>query len=221
MRQSEIDLEQLNRFNILYIEDDPDLLKHTASILEDFSAKTFAVRSCEEAWKVLESERVDVILADILLENENGLECIRKIRERFDIDVPVIMATAYTDTEFLLEAIRLHVRDYLVKPINLKELLQTLYAALLPRIQEREMERNRMVIHLVSLVSEGKQVELVRYIVGHLDDEYLLHRSYAEIVEETGISKPTVVKVFRQLMESGVLSKVRNGIYRLHLEKVK
>lgn len=208
------DFDILKEFTLLYIEDEPDLLKHTSAILEDFVGEIFAVSSCKEALEVLRRHPVDVIISDILLENENGIECLREIRESLQMEIPAILTTAYTDTEFLLDAIQLKVENYLVKPISIKELLNTLHDTLKPKIQQREIARTQNVIKTISAVIEGKQVALIRFIFANIDRENLLHYSYGDIMEATGISKPTIVKLFKQLMEKGIFSKVQNGKYR-------
>ncbi len=210
------DFDILKAFSVLYIEDEPNLLKHTAAILEDFAGEIYAVTSCKEAFAILLKHPVDVIISDILLENENGIECLREIRESLQLEIPAILTTAYTDTEFLLDAIQLKVENYLVKPIRIKELLNTLHDTLKPKIQQREVARTQNVIKTISAVIEGKQVALIRFIFANIDRENLLHYSYGDIMEATGISKPTIIKLFKQLMEKGIFSKVQNGRYRFN-----
>ena len=67
-------LNILNEFNILYIEDDKSLLTHTKDILDDFAKEVYAVRSSAQALEILEYHKIDVIISDILLENENGID---------------------------------------------------------------------------------------------------------------------------------------------------
>jgi len=208
------DFDILKAFSVLYIEDEPSLLKHTAAILEDFVGEIYTVTSCKEAFAILRKHPADVIISDILLENENSIECLKEIRESLQLEIPAILTTAYTDTEFLLDAIQLKVENYLVKPISIKELLNTLHDTLKPKIQQREIARTQNVIKTISAVIEGKQVALIRFIFENIDRENLLHYSYGDIMEATGISKPTIIKLFKQLIEKGIFSKVQNGRYR-------
>ena len=75
------DFDILNGFNILYIEDEVELLKHTKTVLEDFAKNIFAVQTCKEALDILKKHHVDVIISDILLENESGIECLKYIKD--------------------------------------------------------------------------------------------------------------------------------------------
>ena len=63
----------MRNFNILYIEDKPELLKYTAGILEDFVKNIFAVFTCKEALNVIRKNKVDIIITDINLKHENNL----------------------------------------------------------------------------------------------------------------------------------------------------
>ena len=65
------DLNILHEFNILYLEDDENLLKHTKDILEDFVNNIYAVKTISEALDILLNKKVDVIISDILLKDEN------------------------------------------------------------------------------------------------------------------------------------------------------
>jgi len=207
------DFECLGRFNILYLEDEIDLLKHTTDVLVDFVHHIYPVQTCQEAMEIIQTKKVDVIVSDILLKNGNGIEFLQELKAK-GYDMPAILTTAYTDTEYLLEAIKLKVENYIVKPINIKELLNSLHDVLLPKIQSREIHRSYNIIKTISAVTDGKQVELIRFIIKNLDDDNILNYSYADIMERVDVSKPTVIKLFKQLSDLGILTKVQNGKYR-------
>ncbi len=213
------DFDLLNGFNILYLEDEADLLKHTTTVLEDFAKNIFAVQSCGEALKILENNHVDVIISDILLKNENGIEFLRHLKDELDINIPAILTTAHTDTGHLLDAIKLKVENYIVKPINIKELLNALHDVLMPKIQQREIARSYNIIKTISAVTDGKQVDLIRFIIKNLDDENTLNYSYTDIMEKVEVSKPTVIKLFKSLSDQGILTKIQNGKY--HFDETK
>lgn len=214
------DFDLLNGFNILYIEDEVDLLKHTTTVLEDFAKNIFSVQTCDEALAILNKNHIDVIISDILLKNENGIEFLRHLKNDLDIDIPTILTTAHTDTEHLLDAIKLKVENYIVKPINIKELLNALHDVLMPKIQQREIDKSYNIIKTISAVTDGKQVDLIRFIIKNLDDENILNYSYTDIMERVEVSKPTVIKLFKSLSDQGILTKIQNGKYRFDETKL-
>lgn len=209
-------LNILNEFNVLYLEDDDSLLKQTRDMLSDFVKNVFAVKSSEEAMLVIKNKKVDVIISDILLENENGIDFLRELKEDNEINIPTILTTAHTDTKYLLDAIKLKVENYIVKPINLKELLNTLHDIVLPMMQEQEIRKNSNIIRTISAITDSKQVEVIRCILDHLNEKNELIASYSDIMQKVSISKPTLIKLFKELSEKKILLKVAHKTYRFN-----
>lgn len=205
--------ELLEAFNILYLEDEPDLLRHTTTVLEDFVSNIFPVSTIQDAMEVILNERVDVIIADIHLKHSSGLDFIRSLKVDKEMEIPTIVTTAFTDTEYLLDAIKLRIDNYIIKPVNIKELLNALHDLLLPKVQAKEIERSYNIIKMISAVTDSKQVDMIRFIIKNLDAENMLNYSYSEIMEHVDVSKPTVIKLFKQLGDQEILTKVQNKKY--------
>ena len=208
-------LDILHNFNVLYLEDDENLLKHTKDILEDFVNNIYAVKTSNEAMDILLHKKVDVIICDILLKDENGIDFLKHIKNK-NINIPTILTTAHTDTQYLLDAIRLKVENYIIKPINIKELLDSLHDILLPIAQKKEIQKNNNLIKTISAITDGKQVAIIKYIINNLDKDNLFIASYTDIMESFSISKPTLIKLFKELAEKNILIKVQHKTYRFN-----
>jgi DNA-binding NtrC family response regulator len=215
MKMQNKDLNILHNFNILYLEDDENLLKHTKDILEDFVNNIYAVRTIKEALDILVNKKIDVIISDILLKDENGIDFLKHIKSK-NINIPTILTTAHTDTQYLLDAIKLKIEDYIIKPINIKELLNSLHDILLPMVQQKEIQKNNNLIRTISAITDGKQVSIIKFIINNLDNENLFIASYTEIMESFAISKPTLIKLFKELAEKNILVKVQHKTYRFN-----
>jgi DNA-binding NtrC family response regulator len=211
-------LDILNQFNILYLEDDVDLLRHTTDILEDFVHKIYPVKTSKEAMEILLNNKVDVIISDILLKDENGIDFLKHIQNEKNINIPTILTTAHTDTKYLLDAIKLKVENYIIKPIKIKELLDTLYDVLLPIVQKKEIQKNENIIKTISHITDSKQVEIIKLILNNLDNENIYEGSYSDIMSEINISKPTLIKLFKELAKKEILVKVQHKRYRFNEE---
>ena len=135
------------------------------------------------------------------------------LKHDLNIEIPSIVTTAFSDTEYLLDSIKLRVDNYIIKPVNIKELLNALHDVLLPKIQAKEIERSYNIIKMISAVTDSKQVEIIRFIVKNLDHNNILNYSYSEIMEQVDVSKPTVIKLFKQLGDQGILVKLQNKKY--------
>ncbi len=111
--------------SVLYVEDDKSVRENIKEILGEFFKKVITAESGEEGWIKFKKERVDLAIVDIELPGFNGLELIKRIRiERPDL--PVIVVSAYTKTDYLLESVELKLDKYIVKPLTSRKLYELL-----------------------------------------------------------------------------------------------
>ena len=110
---------------VLYVEDDKTVRENVQEILNEFFKKVIAVESGEEGWLKFKKERVDLAIVDIELPGFNGLELIKKIRNE-RADMPIIVVSAYTKTDYLLESVELKLDKYIVKPLTSRKLYELL-----------------------------------------------------------------------------------------------
>ncbi len=209
-----MDLNSLKDVELLYVEDDQDVLNQTKLILDDFVKSVEVANNGEEAIELLKDKKFDIIVADINMPKMNGIEMIKVIKQDLNLDIPCIITTAHTDTEYLLDAINLKVDGYIVKPINIKDLINTIYNVMLPILQKKEIEGCAHVVESLSALVGGKKIEILQYIINNLDEEKVFYGSYQDIMEALDVSKPTVVNMFKQLISAGILEKIKNKVYR-------
>ncbi|WP_455757802.1 response regulator transcription factor [Sulfurimonas sp.] len=119
----------MQAYNILFIEDEKDIRDNYVKYLKKYFLNVYEAVDGEKAFEIYKEKKPEIIISDINLPKLNGLELIKKIRE-IDPVVKVIMLTAHSDTEFLLEATELKLVKYLVKPITRDELNEALDLAL-------------------------------------------------------------------------------------------
>lgn len=115
----------LKNFKVLYVEDEELIQKRMLKTLEFMSADVVACSDGESALEAYILEKPDIIIADIEIPRLNGLDFVKRIRQK-DKDVQILITTAYTNTEYLLKATELKLTKYLVKPIKLLELEEAL-----------------------------------------------------------------------------------------------
>ena len=114
----------MNKKHILIIEDDLNLLKIFQMFCEKkFDVKVFPVDTGKKAQKVIEEEKIDLILTDLMLPDTHGLDLLADIKKREETkDIPVIIMSAISNKEVIIKGIKLGAEAYLVKPINNVEL---------------------------------------------------------------------------------------------------
>ena len=111
----------LKNLNILYIEDEKNIRLNIKKTLELFCENVLDAENILNAKEILTKQRIDIIISDINLPDMSGIDFVKEIRIR-DKTIPIILLSAYTEKEFLLEATKLKLVDYLTKPINFKDL---------------------------------------------------------------------------------------------------
>ncbi|PRP97704.1 Transcriptional regulatory protein YycF [Enhygromyxa salina] len=117
--------------SLLVVDDNEDNLDMLSRRLRRRGYEVEAARSGIEALDAIDARRFDVILLDVMMPGVNGLEVLQKVRQRFSkTQLPVLMATARGDSEDVVEALQLGANDYVVKPLDLAELVAALEVAL-------------------------------------------------------------------------------------------
>ncbi len=209
----------LKKFSVLYIEDDLNLQANTVEILEDFVQNLYYTDSINEAHKIVKTKHVDLIISDILVGEKNAIEFMEFLKKQ-NINIPFILTSAYTNTEYFLDSIKLKVANYLVKPIKIKELLESMYEVLYPKYQEKEILKDKIILKTLSLICDSKQMEVIKLIVDSLDKEYIFSLSYQDIMQRIDISKPTLIKIFKQLLDKEIIIRLPKRRYKFNVYKL-
>ncbi|PLY05680.1 MAG: DNA-binding response regulator [Arcobacter sp.] len=110
-------ISKLSNFTLLYVEDEEGIRNNINDILKHLFKEIYIAKNAKEAFALYETNKPDLIITDIRMPNETGIELIRKIRKR-DSKVRVIITSAHTDLEYMLEATELHLVKYIIKPIT-------------------------------------------------------------------------------------------------------
>lgn len=105
---------------ILVVDDETMLRETIASYLEQKGFYVYAAETGEQSLRIFEKERIDLIILDLMLPDISGEEICRMIRSKSK--VPIIMLTAKTREEDLLNGLQIGADDYMTKPFSLKEL---------------------------------------------------------------------------------------------------
>jgi response regulator RpfG family c-di-GMP phosphodiesterase len=115
-------IEKLKKIRVVYVEDEKEVRDNISRILR---RRLGDIKSAEDGLKGLGlvlQEKPDIIITDIEMPNMNGIEMISKLRNEHNVDVPVIVLTAYRDNEHKTE----FASKYIYKPVDIKNLLKTI-----------------------------------------------------------------------------------------------
>lgn len=123
-------MEKLKNIKILYIDDEDLIRSNAVEYLEFYCDNVYEAKDGLEGIEVYEKYKPDIIITDIKMPKLNGLEMVRQIRQK-DKTTRIIVATAFLETSYLLEAIDLGLVKYLTKPITEDKLLPILKSCVL------------------------------------------------------------------------------------------
>lgn len=119
-------------YNILVADDDITSRKIMSLILTNDTAAVYSVfeaENCEEAWHIVETQQLDLVLLDWQMPDSTGFELMKRIKNKYRA-IPVIIVTGLVDSEGISLALDNGANDYIKKPVNKIELRARVRAAL-------------------------------------------------------------------------------------------
>ncbi len=116
-----------NDLRVLYVEDDIALQKETKKILDRIFLHVTAASDGEEGLLAFKQNSYDLILSDIEMPKMDGLKMSEAIKA-IDSTIPIIVVSAYSNTEYLIDAISIGIDNYILKPIKMPRFIDTLYS---------------------------------------------------------------------------------------------
>jgi len=114
--------------HILFVEDDAEIRTLVANLLRDNGFRASVARDSREMDRILGSNRIDLLVLDIMLPKEDGLSICRRLRTGGDL--PIIMLTARGSEVERVVGLEMGADDYLTKPFSTHELLARIRAVL-------------------------------------------------------------------------------------------
>lgn len=167
-----VDKKLLKRLTVLYVEDDDSVRNELTKLLSNFFNKIYTACDGKEGLALYseKSDEIDIIIADINMPNLTGIEMLEEIRKS-NKSIPVIFTTAYSDTKFLVDSIKLKVFEYIIKPIDIRllmtvlgELATILYHEFLLKQQNKELKKYRDIIYNNNIVIRTNKNLKISYV---------------------------------------------------------
>lgn len=153
--------------NILVVDDEPKILDVIASFLKSKGYAVYTAENGQRALEMFERLNISLLVLDLMLPDVPGEEVCARIRKKSR--VPVIMLTAKTQEEDLLNGLHLGADDYITKPFSLKELharietvLRRAAGDLVPLAAKSSWRGGELIVDFERniVVKRGKEVNL-------------------------------------------------------------
>lgn len=185
--------------NVLIVDDDRVIREALSSVLEEAGYTPRAVAGIQPALAALRADKFDVLLLDVRLKDGNGLDFLEVVRRDAPL-LPVIMATAYGDSERTISAMKHGAFDYVTKPFDLNVLLAAIAKAV------------RVSPTAKPIVDVSADVRLVGSSPAMLDVWKMIGRAATSrapvlITGESGVGKELVARAIHDHGEQ------RNGVF--------
>jgi YesN/AraC family two-component response regulator len=147
---------------ILFVEDCSDATEQILSFFSRRNEIMFAARNGQEGLDLFMSQRPEIVITDIRMPVMDGLQMVKEIKA-VSPDTKIIVTTAHSDFEYMLQAIELGVDHYVVKPVDLGKLVAAIEKCSavidLKRADERHREeREKMITELQDALAKIRRL---------------------------------------------------------------
>ena len=117
-----------NNINILVVDDEKTIVDVIEAYLKKENYTVFTASNGNKALKILDDEKIDLIILDLMLPDISGEDICKKIKNKMDI--PIIMLTAKVNEDDVLNGFKQGADDYVIKPFSVKQLIARVIAIL-------------------------------------------------------------------------------------------
>lgn len=213
---------------ILITEDDATIREGICAYLSEFGYEIIEARDGREALSNFESNKIDLVILDIQIPFINGLDVLRKIREKSNL--PVLILTAFSDEEFKITAFSNLADGYIEKPFSLPVLKARIDALITKNYEKfevfkyKELEINfsnfSAKINNAEAEISAKEIEVLKYLLFN-EGRALTRRQILENVwkENENIPFDRVIDVYikdlRKKFGLDCIKTIRNVGYKL------
>jgi DNA-binding response OmpR family regulator len=218
-------------FTILCIEDEEGVRRRVVNTLSYYFAEVLEAGDGQSGFEIYQKHAPDIILCDIQMPKLNGVEFIKKVRAK-DLKTPIIVLTAYSSEDYLLELINLQIQHYILKPITSQKLFESIKKALSERLSSKIKLCDKLFLDITNntLYSKEQSIPLTQRETKFLSllaesKEHILY--YSRIEEELWRDKrmsqdalKSFVRDLRKKLSFDIIENVSQTGYRLTCKNI-
>lgn len=216
----------MRNYTYVVVEDEDLLRSSLIKKIENLHLPLKLLGTADNGMDALELVRQvypDLILLDIMMPVMDGMELAEKVHEQYP-EIKMVIVTGYSDFELARKAIRFGVVEYLLKPIDLQELQQTLNRLLQLLQADRErrdkVERRKFVYGQIRASKDRKnssKAETVDLIEQFLKENFREEISLGDLAEQAGFTLDYLSRIFKKYKKESP----RKFLIRLRIEEAK
>lgn len=162
--------------NILIIDDEKEICLYLEELLTENDFVVFTAENGMKGLEIIENEKIDVVLADIVMPKIDGIALTRSIKE-MNPDIPVILMTAYSSIEYAVESMKAGAADFISKPFKINYALFIIKKVLETKRLEKKAKKTEYYRKL-SNIDALTSIHNYRFFKEILDNEIKRHKRY-------------------------------------------
>ena len=210
-------LDKLKDYNLLFIENEKGIRDNFQEFFTLLFKNVYVGKDGLEGLELYKEHKPDLIITDIKMPNMDGIELVKKIRET-DTKISIVIISAHTEQDLLLQSIPLHLIEYIVKPLTQTKLSKVFEDFLSTKVDKDfiyDYEKSKTVVKDEEHVLSLKENLFLNKIIN--EDRVI---SYYEIEEEIWDSKEMsqnalrlFIKNLRKKLPDGYIKNIPNHGY--------
>ena len=195
----------------MVVEDDKNLCQLMKTVLEQNGYTVYSAENGNQALEKMDHHHIDLVITDIMMPDMDGLELTQILRQ-LDTELPILIVTARSALEDKQRGFALGTDDYMVKPIDLRELLLRVSALL----------RRAKIVHEHKLTSGELVLDYDALTVSRGDNKLTLPKKEFYLLYKL-LSYPDVIFTRYQLMDEiwGMDSKADDRTVDVHIKRLR
>lgn len=219
-------IEQLKDYTILCVEDEDIIRKGIVNTLSYYFKEVYQASNANDGYDIYNEYKPDLILSDIEMPKRNGISMVEQIRKD-DLDTIIIMLTAYSSEEYLMQLINLNINHYIIKPIDSDSLLNGIFKAFGNRLDEKiefsdelyfDMKLRELIYKKEVVILRKREKDFLLLLYKNKN----MITTYSQIEEELWRDKSmsmsalkTFIKEIRQRLPLDIILNIQQEGYKL------
>ena len=127
------------KLSVLYVEDEESTREEIAFFLQKMCGNVVCAANGADGLTLFKEQTFDMVITDIQMPVMNGLDMVKEIR-KIDPKIPIAVTTAFSDSEFLVKSIECGIDKYILKPIDMMEMLTVIQKCTEPKTLRNKLE---------------------------------------------------------------------------------
>ena len=202
---------------VLYVEDNKEARESTVALLSNIFSNIEIGVDGKNGLDKFKKQNFNLVITDINMPRMNGLEMIEEIK-KIDKDIPIVIISAYNENDYLLKAIKLGVRGYLLKPLDILQFIEVMNNTI-DYLYKKAMLKNYIYGKLKLLDKIVQEDKLLFYYHPIVNENEKMYECRAEIVYKT--TTKDVIEFFKQVIDSIEYRKLTKLIIKKCIDKFK